>query len=99
MASAHETLDGIDGILWVRDRLPFGRLTDERLALIGKSGDTGGDTVTFLIGDDLRLATFHDRNDRIRCAEIDPDDFFALCGHFSSPIALLRRLHSPLESH
>ena len=63
--AAHEALDGIDGPPRVGDRLPLGRLADERFALVVEGDDAGGEPVSFLVGNDLRFFALHDGNDGI----------------------------------
>ena len=68
--ASHEALDGIDGILGVGDHLVLGRLTDDALSLRGESDDRGSRPLTLGIGNDDRLAAFHDRDARIRRTQI-----------------------------
>ncbi len=44
------------------DFLPFGRVADEAIAIVGECDHAGGEPIAFLIGDDLDLAPFHDGN-------------------------------------
>ena len=76
MPPAHEALDRVDGAARVGDRLPLGRVADQPIALVGEGHHAGRQAVAFLIGDDLDLAAFHDRHDRVRRAQVDADDFF-----------------------
>ena len=63
--AAHEALDRVDRAPRVGDRLPLGRIADEPVALVGERHDAGGQPVAFLVGDDLDLAAFHDRDDGV----------------------------------
>ena len=73
---AHEAFDRIDGAARVGDRLPFGGVADQPIALVGEGDDAGGQAMPFLVGDHLDLAPLHDRDDGVGGAEIDADDFF-----------------------
>ena len=84
MAPAHEALDRVDGAPRVGDGLALGRVADEAFALVGEGDDAGRQAVAFLVGDDLDLAAFHDRDDRVGGAQVDADDFFSFCHVFCS---------------
>src|SRR5262249_1098755 len=75
-------LDRINGAPGVGDSLPFGRVADKDLALVGEGDDTGGQAVAFEIRNNFNLAPFHDRHDGIRGAQINADNSFASCSHF-----------------
>ena len=72
--AAHEPLDRVDRSAGVRDGLPLGRLADQNLPLVGERHDAGRQPIAFLVGDDLHLAPFHDRDDGVRRAQINPDN-------------------------
>ena len=72
--AAHEALDREDGLLGVGDRLPLGHLADQPLAVLGERHDRGGGPAAFGVGDDDRVATLHDGDDRVGGAEVDADD-------------------------
>ncbi len=82
---AHEALDGIDGPGRVGHRLALGHEADELLPIVGERHDAGRRAVPLLVGDDGRLPTFHDRDDRVGGAQIDSDYFrhqsFSLSGY------------------
>src|SRR2546430_1713681 len=44
-AAPHEALDGEDGLLGVRDRLPLGRVADQDFPLVGEGDDAGRQAV------------------------------------------------------
>src|SRR5262249_53768685 len=75
VAPADEALDGEDGVLGVGDGLAPGDLADQPLATVGECDDGGGDATPFGIGDDDGIATFHDRDARIRGSQVDSDHF------------------------
>ena len=75
---AHESLDRIDRAERVGDRLPPGRLAHDGLALVGERDDAGRQPVALGVGNDLGLFAFHHGHDRVRGAQVDSDDFFAL---------------------
>src|SRR5262249_10949781 len=55
-----------------------GQFADQAVPLVGKGDHAGGQAVALLVGDDLDLAAFHDRDDGVRRAQVDADDFL-LC--------------------
>ena len=75
MAPAHEALDREDGVLGIGDRLALGDLADEPLAALGERHDRRREPAAFGVGDDDRLATFHDGHNGIGGAQVDTDDF------------------------
>ena len=62
-AAAHETLDGVDGIFGIGNRLALGHLPDQTLPSLRECNYRRGRPAPFLVRDDLGLATFHDRHD------------------------------------
>ena len=87
-APAHEALDRVDRVLGVRDRLALRDLADKALSALRERDDRRRDPSAFRVRDDRRLATFHVGHRRVRCSEVNADDF---C-HFSSSPCL--RSHS-----
>ena len=77
--AAHEPLDREDGVLRVGDRLTLGDLADESLAVLREADDGRGRPTAFGVGDDDRVAAFHDRDDGVRRAEVDANDFVGHC--------------------
>src|SRR5579872_6803205 len=75
IAASHEPFDRIDCVLWVGDRLALGHLPDQSLASFGESNNRWSSAAAFLVGDDFGLASFHDRYNRIRGAEINSNSF------------------------
>ena len=73
--AAHEALDREDRVLGVGDRLALGDLADEPLAGLGERHDRRRQPAAFRIGDDDRLAAFHDGDDGVGGAQVDSDDF------------------------
>ena len=63
----------------VGDGLALGDLTDESLAVLGEADDRRGGATAFGVGDDDRIAAFHDRDDGVRRPEIDANDFVRHC--------------------
>ena len=78
MPPAHEALDRVNRPLGIGDRLAASQISDEHVSLVGERHDARGEPVAFLVGNDLGLFAFHHGHDRIRRAEVDTDDFFAL---------------------
>src|SRR6266446_387535 len=77
--AAHEALDGVDGVLRIGDRLPAGDLADQDLAVLAEADDGRGEPVALLVLDHLRVAPLHDRDHRVRRAQVDSND---LLRHF-----------------
>ena len=77
--ASHEALDGEDGVLRVGDRLALGDLADEALAVLGEADDRRGRATALGVRDDDGVAAFHDRDDGVRRAEIDANDFVRHC--------------------
>ena len=73
--ASHEALNGKNGILGIGDGLPLGDLTDQPFAAFGESHDRRRGPIPFLVGNDRRLAAFHDSHHRIGGPQIDSDDF------------------------
>ena len=73
--AAHEALDREDGVLGVGHGLPLGDLADQPLAGLGEGDDRRRQPAAFRVGDDDRLAAFHDRDDGVGGAQVDADDF------------------------
>ena len=76
---AHEALDRKNGVFGVGDGLPLGNLADQPLALLRESDDGRRGASTFLIDDDGGLPAFHDRDNRVRRAEVDSNNFAHVC--------------------
>ena len=74
MASSHEALDRVNGILGVGDGLTLCHLAHEALSALRKCNDGRRCASALLIGDDHRLAIFHDGNHRVGRAQIDSDN-------------------------
>ena len=70
---AHEAFCGIDGPGRVGHRLAFGHEADELLPVVGERHDAGRRAVALLVGDDRRLSTLHDGDDRVGGAQINSD--------------------------
>src|SRR5690606_3898471 len=68
---AHVALDRGDRLVDVRDGLALRGLADENLAVLRERDDRGGRAKTLGVGDDLRLATLENGNDRVRRSEVD----------------------------
>ena len=72
---AHVALDGRDGAVGVRDGLTLCNLTDHTLTGLRECDDGRGGAVAFGIGDDDRLAAFHDCYTAVGCTQIDTNNF------------------------
>ncbi len=65
-------LDGINGVLGVRNCLPLGDLADQPLATVRESNHGGRRAVPLLIGYNDGISTFHDGDTRICRSQINP---------------------------
>jgi hypothetical protein len=73
--TAHEALDGENGLLRICDGLALSDLADKALTGFGEGDYRGGGAGAFLICDDGRLTGFHDGHDGIRRSKVDTNDF------------------------
>ncbi len=73
-AASHEPFDGKHGVLGVRDRLSFGYLSHEPLVSFGESDHGRRRSPALRIRDHGRAPPLHDRHDRVRRSQVDPDD-------------------------
>ena len=71
ISSPHEPLDGINGVLGVGDGLSPCYLPHETLSILIEGDDARRNPISLRIHDDLRFATFDDRNHRVGRAEVD----------------------------
>src|SRR5581483_11856419 len=85
-ATAHEAFDGIHGVLGVGDRLPFCDLPDQPLAVLGEGDHGWSGASALLIGDDYRLATFHDGHHGVRGPQVYAYDFAHLSDSSRMPL-------------
>ena len=60
MATAHETLDRINGVFGIGDGLVARHLTDQTVTAFGEPDDGRRGAQAFLVGDDDGFAAFHD---------------------------------------
>ena len=74
VTTAHEALDGEDGVFRVGDGLALGHLANEALAGLGEADDGGGGTATLFIWNYFGLSALEDGDARIGGAEVDADD-------------------------
>ncbi len=73
-AATHEALDGVDRVGRVGDGLALGDLAHEALALLAEGHHGRHRAAALRAGDDGGLAALHDRDHRVRGAEVDADD-------------------------
>ena len=71
VAASHETLDRVDRVFGIGDRLALGDLPDEPLAGLGKSDHRRGRAPSFFIGNNLGFATLHDGYAGVGGAEVN----------------------------
>jgi hypothetical protein len=72
---AHEALDRENRVFGVGDRLALGHLADQPLTFFREADDRTASCVRLLVHDDGGLAAFHDRDNRVRRAEVDSNNF------------------------
>ena len=64
----HETLDRVDGLLWVGDGLTFGRVTHLTFAAVNECHYRRSRTLTFAVCNDNWFIAFKDWNTRVCCS-------------------------------
>ena len=74
VAATDQPLDREDGLFRIGDRLAFGRLADQPLAVVGEGHDRGRRAHALCVLDDPRGLSFHHGHARIGGAEVDTDD-------------------------
>ena len=74
MAGAHFTFDGDHGAVRIGNRLPLGHLAHQALAVLGESHHRGGGTRAFRIGDNRRLAAFHNRDAAVCSTQVNANN-------------------------
>ncbi|MBA7641114.1 hypothetical protein ES703_48787 [subsurface metagenome] len=79
---AHEPLDGIDRVLRIGHGLPFRRLADQAVTILGESHHRRGGTSSLGILDDLWGSTLHYSHAGVGRPQIDADYF----AHFKPPV-------------
>src|SRR5258708_3908947 len=73
LAVAPPAIDGVEGVVRIRDRLALGRLAHQPLVVLGEGDDRGRGAITLAVLDHARLPAFHHGNAGIRGAEVDAD--------------------------
>ena len=74
VATAHEALDGVNGVFRIGDGLALGDLSHQPLAILGESDDRWRRPSTFFVGDDFGLAAFHDGDHRVGGTQVNSDN-------------------------
>ncbi len=72
--AADQALDRVQSVLRVGDCLALGRLTDQRLAIVGVGDDGRRGASAFGVLDDLDVAVFHDGDTGVGGPQVDTDD-------------------------
>ena len=88
--SADEAFNREDGVLAVGDGLSFGHLADQSFARLGEPNHRRRRTAPFRVWNHNGLATIHDGDARVGCAEIDADDL-AHVAYLPSSVRLIRQ--------
>ncbi|ELY54131.1 NAD-specific glutamate dehydrogenase [Natronococcus amylolyticus DSM 10524] len=73
---AHVALDRLDRPVGILDGLVLGRLADESLVVVERD-DRRRRPFAFAVGDDLRIASLHDRERAVRGTEVDTENLVA----------------------
>ena len=84
-AAADQTLDRVQRVLRVGDRLPLGRCAGQNFAIFGISDDRRRRARAFRVFNDLGLAAFHDCHTGVGGAQVDTNDL----AHFYVPLNVL----------
>ncbi len=74
VATAHKPLDRIDRVLRVRNRLPFGHLTNQPLPALRKRNHRRRSPPTLFVRNHLRLAAFHHGHARVRRSQVNSNN-------------------------
>src|SRR2546427_11719601 len=100
-AAAHESLDGVNRVFRVGDRLPLGHLPDQTLAGFRKPHHRGGRPSPFRVCDDGRLTAFHYCDDGVGCSKVDANNLTHLlpppsgCLRYDAPPETSGRFDTP----
>ena len=73
-AASHETLDRINRVFGIGDRLPFGDLPNQPLPGLGECDDRRGSPAAFFIRDDLGLAALHHGDAGVGGSQVNSDN-------------------------
>jgi hypothetical protein len=74
VATPHEALDRVDGVLGIGHRLALGDLADQTLAGFGEGDNRGGGPAPFGVGENLGLSPFQHGDHAVGGAQVDSDD-------------------------
>ena len=80
--TAHETLDGVDGLFGVGDSLTLCDVAHQTFTVLAESDNGRGGAETFRVGDHDRLAAFHHGHAAVGRTQVNTDNL----AHFESPI-------------
>ena len=83
VAPAHETLDRVNGVFGIGDRLPLGHLANQALPGLGDADDRRGSSAAFLVGDDDRFAALHHGDHRVGRAQVNSNNLAHWVSSFS----------------
>ena len=84
----HLALDGDDRAVGIGDRLALRRIADETLARLAERDDRRGRPCAFGVGDDDRVAAFHNRYAGVCRSEVNTDNF----SHMNMPPFVVSRI-------
>ena len=70
-----QTLDRVQGVAWVGDRLALGRCADQDFAVFLIRNDRRGGARAFGVLDHFGRVAFHDGHARVGGAQVNTDDF------------------------
>jgi hypothetical protein len=87
VAPTHEPFDREDRVFGIGHGLTLRHLADQPFTALGERDDRRRESAAFGVGDDHRLATFHDGDNRIGGAQVDTNDF----AHVSHVLVARRR--------
>ncbi len=90
----HQALDRKDGVVWIGNGLAPGDLAHQPFTCFGVDGHNGRhQACAFTARNDNRLAAFHHSYHRIRCPQVNADNFSHVLNSPCLFLALLRHTH------
>ena len=92
-ATTDQTLDGVEGVVRVGDRLALGRLTYQRFTVFGIRHDGRGSAITLGVFDNLDLVAIHNGYTGVCGSQVDTNDLT----HAITPIRLFNSVPAALK--
>ena len=92
-ATTDQTLDGVQGVVRIGDRLALGRLTYQRFTVFGIRHDGRGSAITLGVFDNLDLVAIHNGYTGVCGSQVDTNDLT----HAIAPIRLFNSVPAALK--